>query len=66
MSQERKLDGDYVDWDLPMYVRLSSQTRRAIAKKLGKRGMVSRKQMESAVTDLVFDWINDAVAKGGG
>lgn len=60
--RERKLDGGFVEWDLPVVVRLSAETRRAIGRKLGKRGTATRKQMECVVTDLVADWISDAIA----
>lgn len=52
-----------VEWDVPCVVRLSPAARRAMARRIGKRGLISRKAFEAVVTELVFNWIHASVCR---
>jgi uncharacterized membrane protein YqiK len=53
-----------VTWEMPLVVKLSPAARRVVAKKLGKRGEVSREDMEEVVAQVVFDWLAGILAEG--
>lgn len=59
-------DEKIVEWDVSIVVRLAPDTRRALAASVGRRGLITKKAFEEAVTDLVAVWIEDAMEKADG
>ena len=49
-------------WEIKFHVEADDSHRRAIAKKLGKRGLATLLDFEEVVLDLVEEWVADAFA----